>query len=185
MKNAIVMLGSPRRRGNSEILAEKAMEGIKEAGGACEVFRLNTMKIRPCQACKYCRREGHTLCVIHDDMDQIYAALAESDVILLACPIYMFTVTAQLKLFMDRCFACPDLLAGKRVGILLTYGDADEYTSGAVNAINTFKDEYRYAQADIIGIVHASANEKGEILKNEKALEEAFQLGKNLFLNTP
>ena len=144
MKKAIVMLGSPRRRGNSEILAEKAMEGIKEAGGAYEVFRLNTMNIRPCQACKYCREEGHTLCTIHDDMDAVYAALTGADVLLLASPIYMFTVSAQLKLFMDRCYACLGALAGKRIGVLLTYGDADEYTSGAVNAISTLKDTYRY-----------------------------------------
>jgi len=181
MSKAIVLLGSPRRRGNSEILADRAMEGITAAGGACDVFRLNTMKIRPCQACDYCRRDGHTLCAIHDDMDTIYAALSESDVILLACPIYMFTITAQLKLFMDRCYACPGLLAGKRVGILLTYGDTNEHTSGAINAMNTFRDEYRYAHADLVGIVHASAGGKGEIATNEKALEEAFLLGKALF----
>lgn len=181
MKKTVVILGSPRRSGNSEILAGKAMEGIKEAGGACEVFRLNNMNIRPCQACEYCRKEGHTLCTIHDGMDRIYAALRESDALLLACPIYMFTVTAQLKLFMDRCYTCPDLLAGKRVGILLTYGDTDEYTSGAVNAINMFRDEYRYAHAEIIGIVHGSANEKGEIAKNKKVMEDAFLLGKELF----
>ena len=181
MKKAVVILGSPRRRGNSEILADRAMEGIKAAGGTCEVFRLNAMKIRPCQACEYCRKEGHTLCAIHDDMDQIYTALAMSDTLLLASPIYMFSVTAQLKLFMDRCYACPDMLAGKRVGILLTYGDTDAYTSGAINAINTLQDEYGYAHAEIVGIVHGSAGEKGEILKNEKTLEEAFQLGKKLF----
>mgnify|MGYP000536632842 CR=1 FL=1 len=185
MQKATVILGSPRRHGNSEILANKAMDGIRTAGGACEVFRLNAMKIRPCQACEYCRNKGNGQCAVRDDMDQIYAALSESDVLLLACPIYMFTVTAQLKLFMDRCYACPGALAGKRVGILLTYGDTDEHTSGAINAIHTFRDEYRYAHADIVGIVHGSANEKGEINKDKKVLEEAFILGKNLFLNMP
>lgn len=184
MKQTAVLLGSPRRRGNSEILAEQAMEGIRAAGGSCEVFRLNDLKIRPCQACDYCRRDGSAHCAIHDDMDRIYTSLGPSDSILIASPIYMFTISAQVKLFMDRCYACPGSLAGKRVGVLLTYADPDEYTSGAINAINMFRDQYRYAQAALVGIVHGSAAEKGDILKNKRVLEEAFLLGKALAADT-
>lgn len=180
MKKTIVLLGSPRRNGNSEILAAKAMEGIKAAGGRCEAFYLNKMNIRPCQACEYCRRNSEKRCVLKDDMQPLYQKLKEADAMLLASPIYMFTFSAQLKLFMDRCFACYDSLAGKRIGILLTYGDTDEYTSGAINAINTFKDEYRYTRSEIVGIVHGSADAKGEIASNARLLEQAFLLGREL-----
>lgn len=181
MKKTIVLLGSPRRNGNSEILATRAMEGIKDAGGLCEVFYLNKMKIQPCQACEYCRRNNETQCILKDDMQLLYPKLEEANSILIASPIYMFTFSAQLKLFMDRCFACFHALVGKRIGIVLTYGDVDEYSSGAINAINTLKDEYRYTKSEIVGIVHGSADAKGEIASNVQLLEQAFMLGRELW----
>ena len=180
MKNVTVVLGSPRRNGNSAIMANKAMEGIKASGGDCEVFYLNGMKIRPCQACGYCQRDKDNLCALYDDMGEIYRSIKNADAILIASPVYMFTFTAQIKLFMDRCYACSEDLAGKKIGILLTYGNTDEVTSGAANAINTFKDEYRYTNSEIVGIVCARANEKGEVLQNGPVIERAFQLGKDL-----
>jgi len=180
MTKVIVILGSPRWNGNSEILANKAIEGATTTGGSCKVFHLNSMKISPCQACDYCRNNSGKLCKLNDNMQQIYPELIEADALLLASPIYMFHISAQLKLFMDRCYACSDDLAGKRIGILLTYGAADEYSSGAINAINTFRDEYRYTNSELIGIVHGSAHVKGEVAQNEKLLNEAFDLGKRL-----
>lgn len=180
MKKAVVILGSPRKNGNSALLAGKAMEGIQAVGGAYTSFYLNGLSIKPCQACDYCRRDDAKQCVIKDDMQHIYPHLEEAGALLIASPIYMFSVSAQLKLFMDRCYAVPLSLKGKRVGILLTYGDTDEYTSGAINAIHTLKDEYRYKQAEIVGILHGSAHEKGEIASNLRLMEQAYELGKAL-----
>lgn len=180
MKKAAIILGSPRKNGNSTILANRAIDGIQAAGGAYEVFYLNGMNIRPCQACDYCRKNDLWHCFIKDDMQHIYPRLEEADALLIASPIYMFSVSAQLKLFMDRCYAIPLALKEKRVGIVLTYGDVDEYVSGAINAINTLKDEYRYKQAEIVGILHGSAQEKGEIASNVQLMDQAFILGKAL-----
>ncbi len=113
-------------------------------------------------------------------MDTVYQALAQSHILLIASPIYMFSVTAQLKLFMDRCYAVRELLAGKKVGVLLTYGDTDEYTSGAINAINTIRNEYRYKHAELVGILHGRANERGEIARNTRLMDEAYKLGQAL-----
>jgi multimeric flavodoxin WrbA len=93
----------------------------------------------------------------------------------------MFSVSAQLKLFMDRCYAVPAALYGKRIGILLTYGDEDVFESGAVNAIAAMRDEYRYKQAVIVGIVHGSANAAGEIAANKRVMDDAFALGQKIF----
>lgn len=183
MRKALVILGSPRRNGNSAALAGAVMEGIQATGGEHEVFYLNGMNIKPCQACDYCKQEKGRLCVIQDDMQQIYPKLIEADSLVLASPIYMFTVTAQMKLFMDRTYAVLKEMQGKRIGIILTYGDTDEITSGAVNAIGTLKDEFRFTRSEIVGIVHGTGNEPGEIAGNQEIMEQAVNLGKKMIHN--
>ncbi|HML48682.1 MAG TPA: flavodoxin family protein, partial [Clostridia bacterium] len=181
MSKAVIILASPRKDGNSAALADQARRGFEDAGGIAEAFYLNGMNIRPCQACGHCQRHPEKGCILRDDMHLIYGALASADALLLASPIYMFTMTAQLKLFSDRCYAVPDSIKGKRVGILLTYGDEDEFISGAVNAIAALRDEYRYKCAAIVGIVHGSAGEKGAIKANARVMDDAYALGRKLF----
>lgn len=180
MKKTVVILGSPRKNGNSAILAHKAIEGIIAANGAYEMFYLHGMNIKPCQACDYCKKDDKRQCIINDDMHLIYTKLGEADTLLIASPIYMFSVTAQLKLFMDRCYAITQTLKGKRIGILLTYGDPDENTSGVLNAIKALRDEYNYTQSEIVGILHGSADEKGEIVSNAQLMKQAYELGKKV-----
>ncbi|HYE11542.1 MAG TPA: hypothetical protein VEF53_15340 [Patescibacteria group bacterium] len=67
-----------------------------------------------------------------------------------------------------------------KIGILLTYGDPDENTSGVMNAVNTLCDEYNYSQSKIVGILHGSADEKGAIASNKQLMGQAFELGKML-----
>jgi multimeric flavodoxin WrbA len=181
VKKAVIVLGSPRKNGNSAILAKQAASGITAAGGSCETFYLNGMNIRPCQGCGHCRRHPEKGCCIKDGMKPIYDSLSAADALLIAGPIYMFSVSAQIKLFMDRCYAAPASLYGKRIGILLTYGDEDEFESGAVNAIAAMRDEYRYKQAVIVGIVHGSANAAGEIAANKRVMDDAYALGLKIF----
>lgn len=180
MKKVVVVLGSPRKNGNSALLAKKAAEGIEAAGGSCVTFYINGMNIRPCQACDACRRRPEERCVIQDDMCAIYDALESADALLMAAPVYMFTMSAQLKLFLDRSYAVPDAFRGKRVGILLTYGDDNEVDSGAIHAMNALRDLCAYREASVTGIVHGSADGPGEIAGNARVLEEAFELGKKL-----
>ena len=181
MKKAVIILGSPRKNGNSATLAKQAGYGVTAAGGSVETFYLNGMNIRPCQGCEHCQRHPEKGCILSDDMNAIYASLSAADALLIAGPIYMFSVSAQIKLFMDRCYAVPKALQGKRVGILMTYGCEDEFVSGAVNAFAAMLDEYRYKQAAVVGIVHGSANAMGEIASNTKVMDEAYALGLKIF----
>jgi hypothetical protein len=71
-------------------------------------------------------------------------------------------------------------LAGKRIGIVLTYGDADPFSSGAVNALRTCQDAFRYVGAPIVGMVYGSASAPGEIAANAGLMDEAFALGRAL-----
>jgi multimeric flavodoxin WrbA len=102
----------------------------------------------------------------------------------IAGPIYWFTVSAQTKLFMDRCYALGgpqgNALAGKHIGVVLTYGDSDPFNSGAVNALRTFQDAYSYVGAEIVGTVYGSASEPGEIRENRDLMEKAYRLGRRI-----
>jgi multimeric flavodoxin WrbA len=181
-KHLLVFKGSPRERGNSSTLAEKAAEGAKASGAEVEVFSLHGMDIRPCDACDTCQETG--VCVLKDDMQQLYPKLIEADAILIATPIYWFTMSAQTKLFIDRWYALEssqgNALKGKQFGILLTYGDTDPYSSGAINAMRSFQDMFRYIGADLSGMVYGTANKEGDVLNQPELLERAYKLGEKL-----
>jgi multimeric flavodoxin WrbA len=183
-KKILVLLGSPRRKGNSAILAEQIAKGAKAGKAKVETIFLHEKSIAPCKACMACQKKGSKGCAIRDDMQEIYPKLLEADGWVIASPVYWFNMSAQTKLFMDRCFGLPayqkDPFRGKRIAIAMTYGDEDPFTSGCVNALRAFQDAYRYTESEIVGMVYGSAMDAGQIRANEKLLQEAFDLGKML-----
>jgi multimeric flavodoxin WrbA len=184
MTKVLIALGSPRKTGNSAALAEQVAAGARAAGATVESHYLHGMDLHPCRACNACHRDTERGCVIEDDMQILYPKLVEADALVLASPVYWFTVSAQTKIFMDRWYALEgsngNAMAGKRVGILLTYGDSDPFNSGAVNALRTFQDGFRYIGAEIVGAVYGSASKAGEIRENKALMEKAHRLGERL-----
>jgi multimeric flavodoxin WrbA len=183
-KKVLVLLGSPRRKGNSSILAEKIAEGARSGGAEVAFVFLHDAGIEPCRGCGACQVRGSKGCVIDDGMQRLYPAMIEADAWVIASPVYWFTMSAQTKIWMDRCYAFPAYaeapFAGKRIAIAMTYGGDDPFDSGCVNALRTFQDAYGYAGADIAGCVYGSAAKKGEIKKNRAAMAAAAELGKRL-----
>ena len=96
----VVLLGSPRKKGNSETLARAVVRPIEQDGGTVEYIRLNDLSLRPCQGCGGCDKTGN--CVIKDDMSDIYSAVDDADRILLVSPVYFYGLSAQCKIFGDR-----------------------------------------------------------------------------------
>ena len=181
---AMVIMGSPRKNGNSATLARRVIDGLEEAGGEVESFYLHGMDIKPCTACDVCREQSSRDCIIEDDMMGLYPKLRRADALVIAGPIYWFTVSAQTKLFLDRCYALGgpqgNALKGKRIGIVLTYADPDPFSSGAVNALRTFQDAFNYLGAPIVDMVYGTASKPGEIESNLELMSRAYQLGKDL-----
>lgn len=183
--NVIIALGSPRKKGNTVLLAEECVKGIKAAGGSAEILFLQDMNIKPCTACEYCKKaSAKRFCKLEDDMEAQYRKLMDAAAVVFASPVYWFTMTAQTKLFLDRFYALErkdgNKLAGKRIGILMAYGGEDAFESGAVNAFRTFQDSFGYIGAEITGIVHGSANKAGEIAGNKAVMTAAKALGRKL-----
>jgi len=185
MKNEIVSIhGSPRERGNSALLAEQIEAGAREAGARVTSFYLHGMNIRPCSACDACQEDTMHPCVVDDDMQTIYRALQKASGVIIASPIYWFSVSGQTKVFLDRCYGLggPDgnQLRGKQIVIALTYEDADPFKSGAVNALRSFQDMAAWIGAHIVGMVYGTALRAGEIASNAALFEEARELGRLL-----
>ena len=182
-KQILILKASPREKGNSATLANRLAEGAAAAGAQVESICLHGLDIRACDACDLCQEPGSG-CVIEDDMQPLYPKLAEADAIVLASPIYWFTFTAQLKLCMDRWYAFQgnryQEIKNKPFGIILTYGDTDLYSSGAINAIHTYESMARFLHGELAGIVHASLDEADEAAKQPALLEQAYQLGRQL-----
>jgi multimeric flavodoxin WrbA len=181
-KQIVILKGSPREQGNSSVLADQARAGAEAAGAVVESFYLHGMDIRPCDGCDFCRETG--VCVVRDDMQGLYSKLLAADALLLASPIYWFTYSAQLKLCIDRWYALwnfkPEAFRGKPIGIVLTYGDTDLYTSGGINAIHTFETMFHFLQADIQGWVYGTLMDVGDAQKNPGLMQKAYELGERL-----
>lgn len=190
MGKMVILKGSPRKYGNSATLADQVAAGAQDAGVDVESIYLHGLDIAPCDACDSCQGVAEVDCIIDDDMQMLYPKLREADAVVYASPIYWFTVSAQLKLFMDRCYGFggdtdePEdhALAGKRIGVVLTYGGDDPYDSGAINAIRAFQDMFDYIPAEIVGIVYGYGMDAGEIQKNEDVMQKAYDLGSKLAL---
>ena len=186
----IIALGSPREKGNSTTLAHRVADGAREAGADVELFYLHGMDIKFCDGCDTCRKENSKGCHIQDDMQALYPKLLQADAWVIASPIYYFTVSAQTKVFMDRCYALnmkrDNIYKDKRIGIILTYGGSDPFNSGAINAIRTFQDAFAYIgpRPSIVSIIYGSASEVGEIRNNQELMDKAYLLGKKLGAGT-
>ena len=186
IENVLVLLGSPRKNGNSSTLAGQIRKGAENMGAKVETLHLNGMKIRPCQACYACRKENSKGCAVDDDMQSIYPKLIESGAWVIASPVYWFSMSAQTKIFMDRCYGLFDAsftvnpLLKKRIAIAMSYGDTDPFNSGCVNALRSFQDAFTYVGAKIDSMVYGSAEEPGEISSNAVLMQQAEALGKKL-----
>ena len=183
----LAVVGSPRKGGNSDTLVEAILEGASGAGAEAEKLYLNSLQIRGCQACNACRSCVDDECVQDDDMTRIvHPRLRSCDAFVIATPIYYFGASAQTKLFLDRWYALggqegdPHALQGKRAAIAIAYADADPFSSGAAHAMATFRDAINWVGARLVGVVHGSAEARGEIARNQALIVQARQLGRKL-----
>ena len=104
MKNILILSGSPRKGGNSDLLCDEFLRGAQESGNKVEKIFLRNKKIGYCNACYYCKKSGGK-CTIQDDMSEILDKMQAADVIVLASPVYFYSIDAQMKAVIDRSVA--------------------------------------------------------------------------------
>ena len=176
----LAVVGSPRKGGNTDVLIDQLISGAAGAGAEVEKIYLNDLKITPCQACYACKKKPG--CVIQDDMQKLYPKVLAADAILFGTPVYWWTVSAQMKLFLDRWFALMDadyqsLVKGKRAALAVVCQDPD--TKGmTAPIIHMFKEGLEFIGVKYVGEVTASCDKKGEVAENATAMRAARELGR-------
>ncbi len=180
--------GSPRTDGNIDILLKETLRAIDEAGHEVKLFKLNNLSIQPCQDCGGCDETG--VCIINDDMDEIYDSIRSADRVILASPIFFFGLSAQAKIMIDRCqsFWCEKYLLKKplpegqykRKGLLLLVGGMKKEI-GIQCAEATAKAFFRSISIPVHETLSfTGVEEKGAILQHPTALKDAYEAGKRL-----
>lgn len=183
--------GSPRIEGNTDILLKETLKPIQDAGHDITLFKLNFMDIKPCQNCGGCDKTG--ICIIKDDMEEIYVAIREADRIILASPIFFFGLSAQAKVMIDRCqaFWCEKYLLKNpipegqygRKGLLLLVGGMKKEI-GIQCAEASAKAFFRTISVpDHETLSFTGVDAKGAILEHPTAFKEAYEEGKRLVSN--
>jgi multimeric flavodoxin WrbA len=132
----LALLGSPRPNGNSATIAKHFCETAEKLGAEVQTFALNKLEYRSCQGCMMCKTKLDK-CVLEDDLTQVLDAIRDSDILVLASPVYFWDVSGQLKTFIDRTYSylVPDfktkpvksrLAPGKKLVLILAQGNPDE-----------------------------------------------------------
>ena len=171
----LVVTGSPRKKGNTNLLADAFIQGAEAAGNEVYRFDAGRAQIKGCLDCKYCfAHDGE--CAQKDDMQEAYPLLHECDILVLASPIYFFTISAQIKAFIDRLFcSVTKPFAIKSTALLTVQEDKDPAV--ADNAANTYRSIISYTNWKDLGVVSVpGVSEAGAIIGNAK-LDEARELG--------
>ena len=172
----VVLNGSPRANGNTEMLSGEFIKGAIEAGHETELINLRGKKVAGCLGCKYCHdHDGE--CVQKDDMKSILETLNQADMVVFASPIYWFDITAQLKAVIDRMYANGRIgFHFTKTALILDSGADHVYDA----AIAQYKAMTGYLEWQNIGIITApNLADKGAV-KGTPAMEEAYKLGLSL-----
>lgn len=175
-KRVLVIVSSPRKGGNSEILAEQFIKGAEESGNAVEKICLRDCNINYCMACEYCMRHGG-VCAQKDDMNWILEKMREADTIVLTTPVYKSCMCAQLKTLAERIFAGNSILINKEFYFIATAADSHEAIESTMQSMRgiTYAFQGARIKEEIYG---ANALNKGDIL-NSPAMKQAYEAGKN------
>lgn len=128
-KRILVLMSAGTRKGNTDCLTDSYIKGMAEKGHSITKVYLGSMQLAGCRGCGACQRNGNR-CVVQDDMQQLYPLFNKSDVIVMASPIYFWTITAKLKSFVERLYAISvhDRYPVKETALLMTAGDDGETT---------------------------------------------------------
>ncbi len=172
-----IFSGTPRVDGYTSEVLKNLIPGLEETGNDVEVIRLFDKDIIGCNNCGICEKEGNEgQCAIDDDMDDIYPIVKETDLMILASPIYMWQFTACTKAFLERLHCMYDSLAGKKVALVTTMGDDEFVASYAVTAMMDMCEYFHMTYLNTFAVPFADKDEVNRPLYKEKLNDFIFQI---------
>lgn len=175
-KKVLIISGSPRKGGNSDLLCDEFMRGALEAGHRAEKVRLQELKISGCRACYGCRNTG--VCVQKDDMEALLEKMVQADVIVLATPVYFYSMDGQMKTMIDRTLPRYTEITGKEFYFVATAADGKSSMERTMDALRGFTD--CLSGAKVRGVIYGEGvYQKGEVTST-KAFRDAYNMGKKI-----
>jgi len=178
------ILGSPIRNGNTATLLHMVQKGMLEAQPNCEITEiyLQEKNIQACTGCMACDTGKIKHCVIQDDMANLYEKFEEADMLIFATPIYYFSMTAQMKTFIDRLYAVHyEKWRKKQLVLLMTYGGDNEEDSGAVNLVRIMEYLAEYTGAKLVDKFGVSTQMRpNAVAEDDQVLNAAYEFGRVL-----
>jgi len=189
MAQIVAIYGSPRRRGNTATLLKHAVQGAVDAGAQVDEIILRDLKISPCLEIYACKKEGR--CAIKDDFQQVVDQILSAKGLILASPIFFYTVSAHTKILMDRCqslwvkkYWIDKVPFGqwepKRKGLFISVGatKGKKLFDGTLLTVKYFFD---VLDAELYrSLLYRGMDFEGDVLKYPEYLEEAYQAGSDL-----
>ena len=178
-KKALILSSSPRKGGNSDILCDEFAKGAIASGHSVEKVFLRDKKINYCTGCGLCNSNNYSGCSQKDDMEEILNKMIGSDVIVMATPVYFYSMCAQMKVFIDRCCAKYTKILNKEFYFIMTAADNDEKLltpaiEGFHGFLNCLSNPIEKGAIFATGVW-----QKGDVL-NTKYPEIAYEYGKNV-----
>lgn len=177
-KKVLILSGSPRKGGNSDLLCDEFMKGAQESGNDVEKIFLRDKKIAPCNACYYCTQSGGE-CAIKDDMAEILDKMQAADVIVMASPVYFYSIDAQMKAVIDRSVARWTDIPNKEFYYIMTAAENSAHVMDCT--LECFRG-FAVCLDNAVekGVIYGKGvYDKGEI-KNMPAMKEAYEMGRNV-----
>ena len=175
-KQILVLSSSPRKGGNSDLLCDQFIAGAREAGHKTEKVSLRDLKINYCTGCGACQRDGKR-CPQKDDMSEVLNKMIAADVIVMATPVYFYTMCAQLKTLIDRTCSRYTEISGKKFCFILAAADSNQRAMGrTVESLRGFTSCLGGAEEK--GVIYGTGAWNIGDIKNSPAMKQAHEMGR-------
>jgi multimeric flavodoxin WrbA len=175
--NILILSGSPRKGGNTELLVEAFAKGA--AKHHVEIISVRDYKVNPCLGCNACFKNETNTCAQKDDMPVIYEKMGQADMLVIASPVYFYSISAQLKAVIDR-FHNPirDTFHIRKIALLLVgAATLPELFDAILTEYNLCLKFFNLEDAGKVLV--RGVKDKGDI-KGTHFLEDAYQLGASI-----
>lgn len=190
-RRLLVLVGSPRRDGNSAVLASAVEEGARDAGLRPVLRFLDDHIANFLNDCRRCRRDDGQ-CALNDGFRELFLNdFLPAEGVVLCSPIYWYGFSAQIKAFFDRSFcyyaasypasdAVLAKMAGKRLGLVMS--SEETYPGAGFALVHALQEYARYTRSELVGVVRGIGNRRGEVVNDPQApVEAARSLGREIF----
>jgi multimeric flavodoxin WrbA len=189
MTKVVAIYGSPRRKGNTSLLLQEAVKGAREAGADVEEVVLRDLKMSPCLEIYGCKNAGR--CAINDDFQKVYDSILASRALILASPIFFYSVSAHTKILMDRCQSLwvkkhwleetsSGQIPPRRKGLFISVG-ATKGKKLFDGTLLTVRYYFEAIDCELWkSLLYRQLDFEGDVLKHPEYLEEARQAGGDL-----